>query len=807
VRRRAFLARVPAIPALLPAATGTAQPAPAVRVQAGVAPAPRVQLAIDDLLSSMRRVSDPASVTSLSLSRAPEFRPEEWEARIRSGEMEVLAAGDRGFVYGLAGLRHAIESAGRIPESFEARRNPRFKVRRWSTAVSRDFGSPWDERINMAERFSYIKSDVIRRAADYGMNAIEINGRPDDGWDVDWVISFEKYPELAAQFPPGERKQRLTLLEDLASDAHRGLLDVLVWSHELHLPAGFVEIYPQVAGTSYPVCLSNDFLRSFIGNKYTELFTACPSVDGVVMSVNESGQFSLITDAGCRCDRCIRLSQHGRLMAVLNPVIEAARSFNKQVVLRTFQSAWRHDLYGHPELETIRKAYTGLPSHVQIMSKYCPLDFYGGAIADEPLIGAFPNPHLVEFSLDVEWQGRTFVPVLTPGNFQRRVAHAAEKDCLGVVARVDFPFPSMEPGPIFGHPNEFNAWFMGELLWDPKVDIDDSLHRWALSRYGSKSADRLAPALRMTEAITQKTFFCLGQTLISYHNMIAGVSFADNFLWSNALSKWDASKRKLSESFFHPDADLIRAALAEKAEAGRLAAEALENVRMAREGLSAPEYERLHCWFEKLRDSAGLYSALTELYLCHRALASSPSKPELVQRALSDPDQMKDLMDAAQRSLRKAADMERVHGANSWPVSSPDRGVSAYEFVQEVLRSYVSGLTGEPARSTIRWNLGETVVTEPAVDAGSVESVWRRLVESGRPGMQVGQTVVTPVQWPAKLAHIRCAATSMTLQATDGRSLVLPLTWPVRDITLQKAERLSIRKHLRELAVVEQPNE
>jgi len=45
------------------------------------------------------------------------------------------------------------------------------------------------------------------------------------------------------------------------------------------------------------------------------------------------------------------------------------------------------------------------------MSKYCPLDFYGGAIANEPLIGVFPNQHLVEFSLDVEWQGRTFVPV------------------------------------------------------------------------------------------------------------------------------------------------------------------------------------------------------------------------------------------------------------------------------------------------------------------------------------------------------------------------------------------------------------
>src|SRR5207248_4593848 len=100
-----------------------------------------------------------------------------------------------------------------------------------------------------------------------------------------------------------------------------------------------------------------------------------------------------------------------------------------------------HDVYGHPELDTIRKAYTGLQPQVEIMSKYCPLDFYGGVIADEPLIGAFPNPHLVEFSLDVEWQGRTFVPALTPENFMRRIAHAIDKRCVGIVPRVDFPFP------------------------------------------------------------------------------------------------------------------------------------------------------------------------------------------------------------------------------------------------------------------------------------------------------------------------------------------------------------------------------
>jgi len=203
----------------------------------------------------------------------------------------------------------------------------------------------------------------------------------------------------------------MALVEDLARSAHDNLLEFLVWNHELYLPPGFVELYPKVKGVDYPVCLSSELLKKSIRDKYVEFFQGAPSVDGVVISVNESGQFSLITDAGCKCDRCRRLSQHERLMAVLNEVIAVTTEFKKQIVLRTFQAAFIHDLHGHPELETIRRAFTGLPRQVQIMSKYCPLDFYGGAIADEPLIGVFPNQHLVEFSLDVEWQGRTFVPV------------------------------------------------------------------------------------------------------------------------------------------------------------------------------------------------------------------------------------------------------------------------------------------------------------------------------------------------------------------------------------------------------------
>jgi hypothetical protein len=475
------------------------------------------------------------------------------------------------------------------------------------------------------------------------------------------------------------------------------------------------------------------------------------------------------------------MSQHERLMSMLNEVVAVTTRLGKQIVLRTFQSAWIHDLYGHPELETIRKAYTGLPASVQVMSKYCPLDFYGGAIADEPLIGAFPNEHLVEFSLDVEWQGRTFIPVLTPANFQRRIAHAIVKKCVGIVARLDFPFLSMEPAPIFGHPNEFNAWYMGELLWEPDRDIDSSLRNWSRVRYGPDAAEVLAPALRKTEAITQKTFFCQGQVLINYHNMIGDVSHADDFLWAMALSKWDPLKRKLSESFFRPDEDLIRLAVEEKSEAMRLASEALSSIEQARGKISYPEAEQLRYWFEKLRDSAELWRYLSELYLRHRQAASPPDT----------------LLVAARSALQKAIEMEHRHGPNSWPVISPDRGVSAYQFVQEILRNYISVLTGEPARTAPRFRYVEHSLTVPVVAPGSLESVWRGLVEAGRPGIRIGALTELPLAWPAGLRELELSGTNMTLRGRSGRDLVLPLPYGIQTITIANHQNavLRVRKH------------
>jgi len=720
--------------------------------------------------------------------------PECFELDAKPGVLLALGADSRAVVYALSQLRRALRRERRLPASLAVKRRPLFPTRRWSTAVSHNFGSPWDERIHLAQRLAYIKAEILPKAAEYGMNSVELNGRPGDGWDIDWMIGFEAYPELARLFAPGVRRERLRLVEDLARAAHDNLLEILVWNHELHLPPGFADLYPQVRGVDYPVCLSSEFLKQFLRAKYTEFFSAVPSVDGVIISVNESGQFSLLTDAGCRCDRCLRMKQHDRLMSVLNEVITVTSTLRKQVILRTFQSATIHDLDGHPELETIRRAYSGLPQHVQVMSKYCPLDFYGGEIADEPLIGSFPNRHLVELSLDVEWQGRTFVPALTPENFRRRVAHALRKKCSGIVARVDFPFPSMEPEPIFGHPNEFNAYYLGEILWSPQTEIDEALRQWSQLRYGSAAANIVGSALRKTEVITQQTFFALGQTLINYHNMLAGISFCDNALWNHALSKWDASKRGLSKSFFEPDEALIQRARAEKEEAFQLATEGLSQIEQVRQHLTELDYQRLRYDFEKLRSTAELWRHLLELYLRHRQVASSPVKPELLQACVSrgGDERLQRLLGAAEGALSMAVDMELRHGKDSWPVVSPDRGVSTYEFVNQILRHYMAAVTGEPAAERLVSQTNDQVFTAPVYQPDAVENLWRRLVECGRPGFEFGNTVNVQLKWPEKLSEMRIGDLSFVLVERNGRSWSFPLSYPVRKISLSPASGTSL---------------
>jgi hypothetical protein len=283
--------------------------------------------------------------------------------------------------------------------------------------------------------------------------------------------------------------------------------------------------------------------------------------------------------------------------------------------------------------------------------------------------------------------------------------------------------------------------------------------------------------------------------VINYHNMIASVSDADANLWSHALSKWDPQKADLSESFFSPSDDLIERCKAEKRKAALLASDCLSSIHNQRKYLSRTEYESLRCYFEKLLDTAELWSHLVELYLLHRQMAFSPPKPDRIAKAVSSEGQVKlqRLVSAADAAIRKAVGMEHRHGKNSWPVFSPDRGGSAYQFVHEVLRYYIGAVTEEPSTDKVQFKLMDTVVTAPQIKPDSTESFWRQFVEWGRPDFQYEENGEVTLHWPQGLRELRLTEGGMTLFGHGARTLVLPLPFPVEEASFAPARALSLK--------------
>ncbi|MFH1613545.1 MAG: hypothetical protein ABIG61_00465 [Planctomycetota bacterium] len=601
----------------------------------------------------------------------------------------VASKGKRGLVYGIYDLCERIELAGGLPKPTQIIRKPFFKNRRWSAAISNTHRcAPWDERLGLLEGLKRIIR-IIEKAPEFGINSFEINGRPFDGWDIDWILPYERYKEFRKLRSLRDRQYRMELLEEVGRRATDNLVDLYVWSHEIYFPPEFFALYHQAKGVNYAVCPSKKFVQDFIKNKYEELFKNVPSLTGIVLSVNESGYFSILTETGCECSKCRKLSQSEKVALIVNLVAEACENNHKDIVIRTFQHTGLNDYYGHKELETIHKAYKNLPSYVKVMSKYCPLDFGGGAIIDEPLIGVFKNDHIVEFSLDREWQGRTFVPAITPLDLKKRICHAKDKKCIGLVGRVDFPFPEMEPEETFTHPNEFNVYVFSRLSWDPNCNINKCWQRWATARYGAKAAPAVISALKKTEQITEKLFFYKGITIVNYHNMIASREHSWAGMVTRLPSKWDKSKKGLTKRLFNPNEKLIKDAMADGDRAYALAAEALKELSSRSAKSDVFERTKLVYYFEKLRDYSVLRKYLVEMFF--RCVALNNEK-----EVDFNGDAFGKVIAAADNILRQSLKMEALHGVYSWPIFSPDRGVSAYEFVEQHLAGYLETFLAEP---------------------------------------------------------------------------------------------------------------
>lgn len=561
-----------------------------------------------------------------------------------------------------------------------------FEVKRWSITY---FQGPFedcpehDEFLTLFKSANYIEDVILKKAVEYGITSIELTGRPGEGGiDADWLINYDRYPVIKSQRDNSRVDKRRMLVNRVCGKACEKGLDVYLWSHEPYFPEEFYKPYTELAGIDYPICMSNELVMKFIRDKYSELFEKMPLVKGIVLSVNECGLLNILTDEGCRCEKCRIIPIEDKIRILLENIIEICEKNGKQLIVRTFTAARYKELGRHTETERILKAFSKLPENLVIMSKYCPADFYFLDGVDDPLIGAFKNRHIVEFTLVREWFGITHIPLNTPKDYIKRFRNMQEKKCIGAVGRTDFPMIVDQPVMNIGHFNEFNILAFSELLKNPDIGEDEIWEKWSGNNFKGIAASDIKYIFGRTEEAAAKIFNVLGTEAVNYHSTIS--NFRDSYrnMWALNRGKWEKEFVSTALRMLEPDEEIIRVIVAEKEEGIKILEESLSRLESIKEKLDEMKYIEMKHYFEKFRDAARYWKEMTRCFFVSLA-------------AEKDSKMLGYLFECCATALKEVKILRKRNGENSWPtVPIGVRGTKGEDFVLQCFRSHLYRVLG-----------------------------------------------------------------------------------------------------------------
>jgi len=651
---------------------------------------------------------------------------------------------------------------------------PAFAVRRWSlTHLQGPFEDfrRYDNWATLLQNAAFDVKRYIDLAGQFDISSIELTGRPGEGGiDLSWLTNYEAFDRCRRTGLEAELiRHRQDIVRQISRWCGEKSLPLWIWHHELYLPPEFYQGYPEITGTNYPVCFSHPLVGEAIEAKIGEFLAALPDVAGLVLSMSECAGVEITSDQGCQCPKCRRMDIPTRLRMMVDHVRQPLKAAGKGLVVRTFSHARYREVLRHTETENMMRAFEDLPEDVILMSKYCSQDFFGSSYPDNALIGAFKNPHLVEFTLNREITGGTWTPNCTYADFAARIKNAGNKGCLGVVGRVDNPTSSDDPYITIDHPNAFNLYCFSRLGQDPDTPSDDIWRDYLTQRYPRADHAQLRQALEPTQEMGDKIYLTLGCYGISYAHRIPHAHQIDSTLEFLSLAKWRPDWLETHNRIQNHDPSLIRAILQEKDEAIAIAERSLSIVESLRGQLDDMEYLQMKLGFVHAGQAGRLWRGISEVYFLARCIGADTS------------DDLNRLCTAVLELFDLVGEIRRDFGHDAWPTCpGPMRGVTCEQFVVEAYRPIVYRfMNSEVPRLLGRKYTDMQTLTE-LFPRYNVEHLWRMLLgQCDADGDQTGCFVNLDILPP--LTEVTVAGRELRVTNSSGQYLTLPLMIPVAE--------------------------
>ncbi len=313
-----------------------------------------------------------------------------------------------------------------------------------------------------------IEADYLMKCADYaiehGVTHFELIGpthSPVRG-NCDGMMFYRKYSQFNSDKDADYVNFCIKVVNEALDKVAAHGIKSYYWHHELEVPVGFDEVYPEIHNADGDVEVTHPLIKDFLENKIEDFFFTYPNMSGIVLTLHET-RIPLLKLKNQKLDKVERVKY------VTEILYETCKRLGKELIVRPFASIAK-------DYDDLMDAYERISADLLVCDKWTKYD-WSLFRPSNPFFERIKNPLVVETDIFGEYFGKGFLPLMLKKHITEKVEYCDSYKVRGYVSRID------RGGFIpFGTPNEVNLEIMDAAV-DGR-DVDEAITAFFNREYG-----------------------------------------------------------------------------------------------------------------------------------------------------------------------------------------------------------------------------------------------------------------------------------------------------------------------------------
>lgn len=412
--------------------------------------------------------------------------------------------------------------------------------------------------------------------------------------NIDGMTLYRKYKFFNQEKNPEYISICGEVINEACGKAKSYGIKTYMWHHELFLPSGFKEKYPQTLNGFGDIEVSHQIVKDFLENKIYDFFCAYPDMDGIILTLHETSIPLLKL-------KNQKLSKIERVKYVTEILYKTCASLGKELIVRPFASIDK-------DYAMMAAAYEEISGDLVIMDKWTQFD-WSLTMPGNPFFNKIKNnPLFVEADIFGEFFGKGRLPLLLDKHIKNKFEYCNKFNPCGYVARIDRN--GQDP---FGDVNEVNLEIMNACL--SGADADAVTDNFFKLKYPG-AASEVKSLMQKTEEILVKTIYIKGY-LFSQLSIFPDLNHCKNHYYFEMMRSdcyIDSNEFYIPKNWQNPTRETI---LKEKTEAMNASKELYNTLISIKDKIEKSEYKKLWVKFCNLSIVTEMWYLLTLAHICY----------------------------------------------------------------------------------------------------------------------------------------------------------------------------------------------